>query len=204
MALTRSLQHASPPVGPGTGRRWFSTGISAGVMPKAGAAASAAGSMVPFCLPPETKPVIAGAAGGGGGGGAPMEGKTLAAAGDGGATPDKMSLAACGKTPGTNCGVDIPLAGVRGARQTDRHLTRRRTRTTRAGDAAQHSHTAAVWGDRRATFSRNTKMTNHLTGGPPVPLLGSSPSTEPSGPRGPAWGNAAHTWWKHSIASFLA
>ena len=86
-------------------------------MPMAGAAASAAGSMVPFCLPPETKPVIAGAAGGGGGGGAPMEGKTLAAAGDGGATPDKMSLAACGKTPGTNCGVDIPLAGVRGARQ---------------------------------------------------------------------------------------
>ena len=82
-------------------------------MPMAGAAASAAGSMVPFCLPPETKPVIAGAAGGGGGGGAPMEGKTLAAAGDGGATPDKMSLAACGKTPGTNCGVDIPLAGVR-------------------------------------------------------------------------------------------
>ena len=66
--------------------------------------------MVPFCLPPETKPVIAGAAGGGGGGGAPMEGKTLAAAGDGGATPDKMSLAACGKTPGTNCGVDIALS----------------------------------------------------------------------------------------------
>ena len=65
---------------------------------------------MPSCLPPETKPIIAGAAGGGGGG-SPVDGKMLAAAGGGGATPDKMSLAACGRTPGTNCGFDMFLPG---------------------------------------------------------------------------------------------
>ena len=59
-------------------------------------------------MPPETKPIIAGAAGGG---------KMLAAAGGGGATPDKMSLAACGRTPGTNCGFD--MSSERGSHSPD-------------------------------------------------------------------------------------
>ena len=107
-----------------TGRRWFSTGISAGVIPIAGAAATAAGSRVPSCLPPETKPIIetAGAAGGGGGD-APVGGKTLTAAGGVGATPDARSLGACGSTPVNASGDTASETGIANKSKTKKPLS---------------------------------------------------------------------------------
>ena len=107
----------------------------AGAVSTAGAAATAAGSRVPSCLPPDTKPIIATAAGG-----APEGGTALAAAGGDGATPVKVSLAACGRTPGTNGGADI--SGAASARSSARRC--RRSALSRGGGTSSGQTTPEI------------------------------------------------------------